>query len=125
MVVASFAVMTWAVFGLMQFGTCSSGGSFVLEQECAPGTGLKIVAIMASVLFAVAGAALTASLRVALAAWGIGFLMLAASFFADALGAGGPGQDPTTDAVVGFGIGAMFVVMALPALILVLKRPRT
>ncbi|MBJ7473101.1 MAG: hypothetical protein JHD16_17480, partial [Solirubrobacteraceae bacterium] len=63
----------WAIYELMSYGTCASGGPYVSARECAPGTGLKIVGITLSVFGVLLGIALIGSSRAALAAWGLTF----------------------------------------------------
>ncbi len=68
----------WALFDLVRFGSCASGGPYVSARECAPGTGWKIMGMIASVFGVLIGVGIAGSARAGLAAWGLGFTGLAA-----------------------------------------------
>lgn len=101
----------WALYELMSYGTCASGGPYVSARECAPGTGLKIFGITGSVFVVLLGIGLVGSWRAGMAAWGLTFTGGAVMFFA---GAFGPDSDQL---LVPFTIcGVIFAVMGLPGL---------
>lgn len=101
----------WAFMELMDYGSCASGGPYVSERECAPGTGLKMFGITASVFVVLLGIGLAGSWRAGAAAWGLTFTGGAAMFFA---GAFGPDSEQL---LVPFTIcGILFAVMGLPGL---------
>lgn len=104
----------WALFDLVRFGSCSSGGPYVSARECAPGTGWKIMGMMGAIVGVLIGVGIAGSARAGLAAWGVGFTGLAATFLIASFGpAAGPGSMPA----MGIGMGAMFGLMGLPGLI--------
>ena len=70
----------WALFDLVRFGTCASGGPYLSARECAPGTGAKITGLVFSIFGVLIGVGIAGSARAGLAAWGLGFVGLAATF---------------------------------------------
>lgn len=104
----------WALFDLVRFGSCASGGPYVSARECAPGTGWKIMGMIASVFGVLIGVGIAGSARAGLAAWGLGFTGLAATF---ALASFGPAAGPDNMPGMGIGMGAMFGLMGLPGLV--------
>jgi hypothetical protein len=121
LLLGSLGYAGWAIYELMSFGTCASGGPYVSTRECADGTGLKIVGITASVFVALIGVALIGSARGGLAAWaltfcGLGAMFLFFGFGPDSTGAAG-------EKLFGGAMGGMFMAMGLPALWLAVKPP--
>lgn len=111
----------WALFDLVRFGSCASGGPYVSARECAPGTGWKIVGTMGAIVGVLIGVAITGSGRAGLAAWGVGFVGLAAMFLVASFG---PAAGPDNMPGMGIGMGAMFGLMGLPGLLLAMA-PRS
>ncbi len=112
----------WALYELMSYGTCASGGPYVSTRECADGTGLKIVGITISVFVGLIGVGLIGSARGGLAAWGLTFCGLAAMFFA--IGFGPASTGASSEKIFGAAMGGMFLLMGLPGLGLALA-PRS
>lgn len=104
----------WALYDLVQFGSCASGGPYVSARECAPGTGWKIGGLTFSIFGVLIGVAITGSSRAGLATWGLGFCGLAATFLVATFG---PSHSDQSSAAFGIGMGALFGVMGLPVLI--------
>ncbi|MBO9532667.1 MAG: hypothetical protein J7513_06820 [Solirubrobacteraceae bacterium] len=104
----------WALFDLVRFGSCASGGPYVSARECAPGTGWKIMGLTGSIFGILLGVAITGSARAGLAAWGIGFCGLAATFL---LASFGPAHGPDNQPALGIGMGVLFGLMGLPGLL--------
>jgi hypothetical protein len=111
----------YAIYTLMRFGTCASGGPYVSARQCAPGSGLMMMGVTVSIFGAIIGAGLTGSHRVAFAAWGLGFTALAAGFFMGAFAPSAQGQ-PDGLLWLNVGLGAMFLVMGLPGLWLAARK---
>ena len=122
LLLGSLGYAGWAIYELMSYGTCASGGPYVSARECAPGTGLKIVGITVSVFVALIGVGLIGSNRGGLAAWGLTFCGLGALFFA--MGFGPDSSGTMGEKAFGAGMGGMFMLMGLPGLFLALK-PRS
>jgi hypothetical protein len=59
--VASITLISYAVFQLLQIGTCASGGPYEVARECPPGTERIMFAIFPAVLVMLGAAALYAS----------------------------------------------------------------
>lgn len=111
----------WALFDLVRFGSCASGGPYVSARECAPGTGWKIMGLIGSVFGVLIGVGIAGSARAGLAAWGVGFTGLAATFLVASFG---PAAGPDNMPGLGIGMGAMFGLMGLPGLVAAMA-PRT
>ncbi|MEH3052884.1 MAG: hypothetical protein PGN13_02610 [Patulibacter minatonensis] len=103
----------WALFDLVRFGSCASGGPYVSARECAPGTGWKIGGLTFSIFGVLIGVGISGSPRVGLAAWGWGFTGLAATFL---IASFGPAAGPDASAAFGIGMGTLFGAMGLPGL---------
>lgn len=112
----------WALYELMSYGTCASGGPYVSTRECAPGTGLKIVGITVSVFVGLIGVGMIGSTRGGFAAWGLTFCGIAALFLY--MGFGPDASGATSEKAFGAGMGGMFLLMGLPGLFMALK-PRS
>ena len=104
----------WALFDLVRFGTCASGGPYLSARECAPGTGAKITGLVFSIFGVLIGVGIAGSARAGLAAWGLGFVGLAATFL---LASFGPAHGPDNQPGLGIGMGVLFGLMGLPGLI--------
>lgn len=111
LMLGGLAVSGWAIYELMSFGTCASGGPYVSARECAPDTGLKMTGIFAGTFAVLIGTALVGSWRAAAAAWGLTFTGGAALFF---LGAYGP--DGESIRIPFTFCGLLFLAMGLPGL---------
>jgi hypothetical protein len=111
----------WALFDLVRFGSCASGGPYVSARECAPGTGWKIMGMMGAVVGVLIGVGVAGSARAGLAAWGVGFVGLAATFLVASFG---PAAGENSMPGLGIGMGAMFGLMGLPGLLAAMA-PRT
>ncbi len=119
--IGGFAAGGWAIYELMSYGSCASGGPYVSARECAPGTGLKIMSIFGSTFAVLIGTGLIGSWRAASAAWGVLFTGLGAMFiFGMALG---PDADLPSMKAVGFGVGGLFLLMGLPGLWAAVRPP--
>lgn len=105
----------WALFDLVRFGTCASGGPYVSARECAPGTGWKIMGLTFSIFGVLIGVGIAGSARAGLAAWGVGFVGLAATFLVASFG---PAHGPNNQPGLGIGMGAMFGLMGAPGLLM-------
>ena len=55
------AVIGYSTYGLVDIGTCASGGPYVSARECPEGTGALIVAIFPATLVVLVGVGLFAS----------------------------------------------------------------
>ena len=105
----------WALFDLVRFGSCASGGVYVSTRECAPGTGWKITGLTFSIFGVLIGVFITGSSRAGLATWGVGFVGLAATFLVATFG---PSAGPNNMPGLGIGMGAMFGLMGAPGLMM-------
>lgn len=115
MVAGGLLFAFWALYDLVQFGSCASGGPYVSARPCPAGTGAKIVGLVGSIFAVLIGAALTASGRVALATWGLGFSGLGATF---ALATLGPSAPEGASTAMGLIMGGVFGTMGVPALLM-------
>lgn len=55
LIVAGFTAVSYAVFELLQIGTCASGGPYVSARQCPPGTERIMLAIFPAVLLMLLG----------------------------------------------------------------------
>jgi len=119
---ASLAAVGTGLYGLVLTGSCASGGPYVSARPCPEGTGLRIAMLVVGIfttflgvgLFAARGGmsaasgTLSATGRVALASWFLGFGALAAAFLY--AGFGPEATDPTSGYKVFSALmGAMFL----------------
>ncbi len=104
----------WALFDLVSYGSCASGGPYVSVRQCAPGTGGKIVGLIGSIFGVLIGVAIAGSARAGLAAWGVGFVGLGATFATVAFG---PAHPDGLGAGFGVPMTAVFTLMGLPGLL--------
>lgn len=121
MVGAGLLFAFWALYDLVQFGSCASGGPYLSARPCPPGTGEKIVGLIGAVFAVIIGAGLAASWRVALATWGLGFTGLGATI---ALATLGPSAPEGASATMGIVMGAVFGTMGVPALLMAMAGRR-
>lgn len=114
LLIAGLLALNMLLFDLARFGTCASGGPYVVARECADGTGAKIGGLFAAVIGGLIGVALARSSRVAMAAWGMLFCGLAITFVMVAFG---PAAGENDFGVVAVIVGGIFFLMGLPGLI--------
>ena len=112
LVVGGFAFVIWAIFSLVDYGTCSSG-YYATGRECAPDTGLKIVGIIASVFVVLTGVGLIGTWRGALTVWGITFCGFGAMFLFMAFA---PDSGDLGVRIPFVFVGVVFQTMGLPGL---------
>lgn len=122
LMLGGFAAGGWAIYELMSYGTCASGGPYVSARECAPDTGLKIMSIFVSTFAVLIGTGLIGTWRAAVGVWGITFAGLGALFIY--MGYGPEASGLAAEQAVGAGVGGLFLLMGLPGLWLAL-RPTT
>ncbi len=121
MVGAGLLVAFWALYDLVQVGSCGSVRASMPAPPCPPGTGEKIVGLMGAVCAVVLGTALTSSGRAVLATWGLGFTGLGATIALATLGPSAPEGAPATMGIV---MGAVFGTMGVPALLIAMAGRR-
>lgn len=117
LIAAGVLLAAWAIYELLRIGTCASGGPYVSARECPPGTGTKILAIFAGVIFTLVGAAVVPGVAIAGVAWGLGFTLMGAGFFVAAFGPAAPPEADSSLQWVGGLVGGMFLLMGLPGLL--------
>ena len=99
---AGLVAVNWAIYELVQVGTCASGGPYVSARQCPDGTGLKVLAIFAGICVGLIGTALSGRGTLM---WSLLFLSLAGS----ALAAG-----PNLGVVI---MAAVFIPMGIAPLV--------
>jgi hypothetical protein len=61
LIVGGVAVFGYSTYGLIDIGTCASGGPYVSARECPEGTGTLIVSMFPATLVVLAGVGLFAA----------------------------------------------------------------
>ena len=118
LLIAGLLLLNYLVFDLGRYGTCASGGPYVIARECADGTELKMAGILLAVVAALIGTGLARSARVGVAAWGMLFASLAITFVMIAFG---PAAGDNGFGITAIIVGLVFFAMALPALWMAVK----
>jgi hypothetical protein len=122
----------WALYEIVQTGTCASGGPYVSARPCPVGTGLRILVLTAALPVGLLGCALLSfsrrgNWRSAIGVWLVAWALLFVSLAAVALVAVYASDDPVTEgARLGITImAAIFIPMGLaPLLLLAIGRRR-
>jgi hypothetical protein len=128
----SLVAFDWALYEIVQTGTCASGGPYVSARPCPEGTGLRIAAMGGAVPLGLIGCALLSASRwrnwrAALGVWIVAWALLFVSSAVVALIAVYTSDDPVVEgARLGVTImAAVFVPMGLvPLGLLALGRRR-
>jgi hypothetical protein len=115
---ASLVLSTWSLYHLIRTGSCGSGGAVQYTRVCPPGTGWRILGLMASIFLAFAGVG-TAGMAALGVLWFGMFFTLAGGV---ALLVGyGPASPPGSSGV-GLFLGILFTgFMGLPVVAIALK----
>jgi hypothetical protein len=128
----ALAAFDWALYEIVQTGTCASGGPYVSARPCPEGTGLRIVALTAALPVGLVGCGLLSfsrrgNWRAAVGVWLIAWALLFVSSAIVALVAVYASDDPVVEgAQLGVTIiAAVFIPMGLAPLgLLALGRRR-
>ncbi len=119
------ACIYFAVTGLtelVRYGSCSSGGMYVSQRECAPGAGWDFLAVFGGTFGVILSLFLTASNRAVQACIGLVAATFASYFFVTAFGADlTPGGSVTTPTAIA---GTVCTLIALPLLATAMRQPR-
>ena len=120
---ASLVAFDWALYEIVQTGTCASGGPYVSARPCPEGTGLRIAAMTGAIPLGLLGCALISASRwrnwrAAIGVWLIAWALLFVSSAVVALVAVYASDDPVVEgARLGVTImAAIFVPMGLAPL---------
>ena len=121
----SLVAFDWALFEMVQTGTCASGGPYVSARPCPEGTGLRIAAMTGAIPLGLVGCALLSASRwrnwrAAIGVWLVAWALLFVSAAVVALLAVYSSDDPVVGgAQLGVAImAAVFVPMGLAPLAL-------
>jgi len=128
----SLVAFDWALYEIVQTGTCASGGPYVSARPCPEGTGLRILALTAALPAGLLGCGLLSfsrrgNWRAAIGVWLVAWALLFVSLAAVALVAVYASDDPVVEgARLGITImAAIFVPMGLaPLALLAIGRRR-
>ncbi len=101
--------LDYAVYVLASFGTCASGGPYVIARPCPAGTGQLIAILLVSIFVALGSGIATWALLGA--RWGS--LVWAGLFVPLGVGFALVGHDNANIAVVFYCLSAMFVIMGI------------
>ncbi len=122
----------WALYEVVQTGTCASGGPYVSARQCPEGTGLRVAVLMLAVPLGLVGCALLSASRrgrwrAAVGVWVVAWALLFVSSAVVALVAVNSSDEPVVEgAKSGITIMAVvFIAMGLaPLALLALGRGR-
>jgi hypothetical protein len=128
----ALAAFDWALYEIVQTGTCASGGPYVSARQCPEGTGLRIAALTVALPVGLVGCGLLSfsrrgNWRAAVGVWLVAWALLFVSSAIVALVAVYASDDPAAEgARLGVTImAAVFVPMGLaPLALLALVRRR-
>ena len=90
----SLVATAWAMYMLMRTGSCASGGPYVSARPCPAGTGWQVLALMGSIIGALAGTFVARSVSLGILWFGLFFTITGAiAILVDVGPASPPGAD--------------------------------
>ena len=116
LIAVSTIAICWAIYNLVRIGTCASGGPYVIANQCPPGTGTKVFALVGGIFGLLIGAAVSPLRGSAGVAWGLGFTMIGVGALVAAIG---PAHPPGGDALTIFGwvFGGFMILLGVLGLV--------